>query len=934
MKRILSLLFIAIGVVTLNAQDMTAKVPMDPAVKIGKLSNGLTYYVRSNPKPENKVELRLAIKAGSILEDEDQLGLAHFMEHMNFNGTKSFEKNELVDYLQSLGVKFGADLNAYTSFDETVYILPIPSEDEEVLNQGFQILSEWASATLLKGKDIDEERGVVLEELRLRQGANDRMLQKNLPVIAYKSKYADRLPIGTKENLETFKHESLRRFFKDWYRPDLMAVIAVGDVDAAVLEAKIKKYFGGIKPVKNPRERPEFYMENHEETLISIATDKEASFTQVQVAFKDKGNTEITETVEDYKASIIQRLFTQMINNRLNDLTNNENPPFIYGYSYHGGTIVKTKQAYQSVAATSATGQLRGLETLLEENERVRRFGFKESELKRAKKSILSGLERAFKDKDKTESNRLVGVYVRNFLTGNPIPSIDWRFDIHKKILPTITLSDVNGVISKYLRDDNRTVILTGPEKEGVEKVTKQQVLDVLNSIKNKELKPYEEKEVADSMISDLPSSGTIVSASKNDKIGTKTFVLSNGATVTYKKTDFKNDEIVFDAFSFGGTSLYSDEEVKATSFANGALSQAGVNNFSVNDMRKMMSGKIAYVFPSISTYSEGLSGSSTPKDLEQLFQLVHLYFTSLNKDETAFKSYVNKQKSFLGNLLANPNFFFSKEMGDMMNEGNPRYTGFPSAEKYESADYNLAYKKYLERFANAGDFKFYFVGNIDEKKLMEYAMKYIGSLPSTEERETYKVPSFRPKTGPIKKVIEKGKDQKSNVNIIFQGETEYSAKESLELNALSEALKIKLTEKMREEAGGVYTSSARGSISKVPYGRFSFSINFPCGPENVDKLIDIAMTEVKSLIKNGPTEKDLAKVKEGYMNDYKENIKTNRYWLRQLRGTDYFGYTADRSMTYEDRVNALTAKDLQKVAKKYLDRDYILGILNPEKQE
>jgi zinc protease len=934
MKKIFSFLFIAFGVLALNAQDMTAKVPMDPAVKIGKLSNGLTYYVRNNPKPENKVELRLVIKAGSILEDEDQLGLAHFMEHMNFNGTKSFEKNELVDYLQSLGVKFGADLNAYTSFDETVYILPIPSEDEAVLDKGFQILSEWASATLLKGKDIDEERGVVLEELRLRQGANDRMLQKNLPVIAYKSKYAERLPIGTKENLETFEHKSLRRFFKDWYRPGLMAVIAVGDFDAASLEEKIKTYFGPIKPVKNPRERPEFFMENHEETLISIATDKEASFTQVQVSFKDKGTTEITETIEDYKASIIERLFTQMINNRLDDLTNNEDPPFIYGYSYHGGTLVKTKEAYQSVAATSATGQLRGLQTLLEENERVRRFGFKESELKRAKKSILSSLERAYKDRDKTESNRIVGVYVRHFLTGNPIPSIDWRFDIHKQILPSITLKDVNGVISKYLRDDNRTVILTGPEKEGVPVVTKQQVLDVLNNVKNKELKPYEEKEVAESMISDLPAKGSIVSTSENKALGTKSFVLSNGAKVTYKKTDFKNDEIVFDAFSFGGTSLYSDEELKATSFANGALSQAGVNNFSVNDMRKMMSGKIAYVFPSISSYSEGLSGSSTPKDLEELFQLVHLYFTSLNKDETAFKSYVNKQKSFLGNLLANPNFYFQKEMSDFMNEGNPRYTGFPSAEKYENADYDLAYKKYQERFANAGDFNFYFVGNIDEKKLMDYAMKYLGSLPATDERETYKVPTFRPKTGAFKKVVEKGKDQKSSVNIIFQGEAEYSAKESMELNALSEVLKIKLTEKMREEAGGVYTSSARGSLSKVPYGRFSFSINFPCGPENVDKLIGIAMAEVKSLIENGPTDKDLAKVKEGYMNDYKENIKTNRYWLRQLRGTDYFGYAADRSLTYESRVNALTKEDLQKVAKKYLDRDYMLGILNPEKQE
>ena len=484
MKKFIYLLFIAFGIVSLQAQKGTAKIPIDPSVKIGKLSNGLTYYVKNNPKPENKVELRLAIKAGSILEDEDQLGLAHFMEHMNFNGTKNFKKNELVDYLQSIGVKFGADLNAYTSFDETVYILPIPSDNEETLNKGFQILSDWASATSLNAKDIDEERGVVLEELRLRQGADDRMLQQNLPIIAYKSKYAKRLPIGTKENLETFKHKSLRKFFKDWYRPDLMAVIAVGDVDAATLEAKIKEYFGPIKAVKNPRERPEFFMENHEETLISIATDKEASFSQVQVSFKDKGNAQDTETIGDYQTSMIESLFSQMINNRLDDLTNNENPPFIYGFSYHGGTIVKTKEAYQAVAATSANGQLKGLQTLLEENERVRRFGFKEGELKRAKKSILSRLEKSFKDKDKTESNRIVGRYVQHFLSNSPIPSIDWRFEIHQKMLPTITIKDVNGVVGKYLRDDNRTVILTGPDKEGVPVVTKEQVLEVLNSVK------------------------------------------------------------------------------------------------------------------------------------------------------------------------------------------------------------------------------------------------------------------------------------------------------------------------------------------------------------------------------------------------------------------------------------------------------------------
>tara|TARA_R110001632_G_scaffold2635_3_gene11642 strand:+ start:1656 stop:4463 length:2808 start_codon:yes stop_codon:yes gene_type:complete len=935
MKRILYVLFIALSAYQIQAQNVnSSKIPIDPSVKIGTLPNGLTYYVKSNPKPENKVELRLVIKAGSILEDEDQLGLAHFMEHMNFNGTKNFEKNELVDYLQSIGVKFGADLNAYTSFDETVYILPIPSDDEETLNKGFQILSDWASATSLKGKDIDEERGVVLEELRLRQGADDRMLQEYLPLLAYNSKYSKRLPIGTKENLETFKHKSLRQFFKDWYRPDLMAVVAVGDVDADKLEAKIKEYFGGIKAVKKPRKREKFYVENHEETLISIVSDKEASFTQVQLLFKDKGNATSSATQGDFKKSMIESLFTQMINNRLSDLTNNENPPFIYGFSYHGGTIAKTKEAYQSVAATSATGQLKGLQALLEENERVKRFGFKEGELKRAKKNVLSRLEKSFKDKDKTESNRIVGQYVQNFLSDNPIPGIEWIFDTHKKVLPSISLEDVNGVIAKYLHDDNRVVILTGPEKEGVPKVTKQQVLDLLDSTKKKELKPYIDKAVAESMISDLPAAGGISSVSKDDVLGTKTLVLTNGAKVTYKKTNFKNDEIIFDAFSFGGTSLYSDQEIIATSFANGALAQAGVNNFSVVDMRKMMSGKIARVNPSIRAYTEGLSGSASPKNLEELFQLTHLYFTSLNKDKKAYNSFINKQKSFLGNLLANPNFFFQKEMGDFMNEGNTRYTGFPSPEKYDAADYDLAYKKYQERFANAGDFNFYFVGNINEKQLIEFSMKYLANLPSNNSKESFKAPKFRPKKGPYKKVVEKGTDQKSSVRISYQGETEYSRDESLAFRSLGEVLKIKLTEKMREEEGGVYTSSASGRISKIPYGSYSFFISFPCGPENVDKLTKIALEEVASLIKNGPTDKDLAKVKESLIKDYKESTKTNRYWLSIIKNVDYLSHDPAVSLSLEERVKVMTKSDVQNVAKKYLKDDYILGILNPEKKK
>lgn len=906
-------------------------IPFNPEVKIGQLSNGLTYYIKNNGKPENKVELRLVVNAGSILEDEDQLGLAHFMEHMNFNGTKNFKKNELVDYLQSIGVKFGAHLNAYTSFDETVYILPIPSDDPEKLEKGFQIIEDWAHNALLTDEEIDNERGVVLEEYRLGKGADERMMQNYLPKVLYGSKYAERLPIGTKENLETFDYESIRRFYKDWYRPDLMAVMAVGDVDVAVLEAKIKEHFGKIPAAENPRPRPVFDLPNHEETFIAIESDKEASFSQVQVMFKDKENSKPDTTLEDYRHSIVERLFSQMINNRLEELRNGENPPFVFGSSGYGGTYARTKNAYQSFAMSSESGQMNALKTLLEENERVRQHGFFKGELERAKKDVLARMEKLYKDNDKMESNRIIGEYVRHFLENEPMPGMEWEFNFYKQQLPSVGLDEVNALISSYIKDDNRVIVLTGPEKEGIAKVSEEDVRTLLESVKNSKLEPYEDNEVAESLITTLPEMGTIVDYTTDDKLGTTTLTLSNGAKVTYKVTDFKNDEVLFDSFSFGGNSLYTDEEYLATVNANGGLTEAGVNGFNKTEMSKMMSGKIVNVRPSIGTYSEGMSGSSTPKDLEDLFQLIHLYFTSLNKDEKAFKSFIEKQKSFLGNMMSNPQTYFSVKMGEFMYGESPRYTGFPTPEKMDEADYDLAYEKYQERFADASDFHFYFVGNVDDKKIAEFSMKYLASLPSTNSDEMYKVSDFRPLTGMHEKIIEKGEDPKSAVRITYHGPTEYDAKEALAFKSLAEVLTIKLIEKLREEEGGVYGAGANASISKMPYGWYRFNISFPCGPENVKKLKTAALAEVDKLINEGPSQKDLDKVKESQILDRKEDMNENRFWLNTLKNADYQDEDAAKIFDFENDIRSLTVSDLQSVAKKYLTQGYILGIHNPE---
>jgi zinc protease len=916
----------------LDTKIETAEIPTDPNVKIGKLSNGLTYYIRNNGKPENKVELRLVVNAGSILENENQLGLAHFMEHMNFNGTKNFQKNELVDYLQSIGVQFGADLNAYTSFDETVYILPIPSDDPEKLDKGFQILEDWAHNATLTDEAIDEERGVVLEEYRLGLGPNKRMMQEYLPKLMYGSKYAERLPIGTKENLENFTYDDIRSYYKDWYRPDLMAVVAVGDVNVDELEAKIKQHFEGIAKPENPKKREAFNLPNHEETFITIASDKEAPFSQVQIMYKDHFDAPQIKTTVDYRESLVKTLFSTMINNRLSELTNKPNPPFVFGSTGYGGTFSRSKNAYQSFAMTSETGQLNGLKTLLEENERVKRYGFQKSELERAKKTIMARWEKTYKDKDKQESGRIIGEYINNFLTEEPIPGVEWEYNMVKQYLETISLSETNKLINQFIHNDNRVIILTGPEKEGLTQVTEQQVLDLLKELESSDIDTYKDTAVRDNLIENLPKAGAIVDTSYDQAINVTTFTLSNGAKVTFKKTDFKNDEIVFEAVSLGGTNLYSDQDFKATTFANGGLAEAGIGGLSKTDLSKMMSGKIVNVAPYIQIVTEGFRGQAAPNDLEALFQQVYLYFTDLNKDKDAYQSYINKQKSFLGNLMASPQFFFANETGKIKNEGNPRFTGFPTPEAMDKADYDLAYEKYKERFADAGDFHFFFVGNIDEDMLKTLSEKYLASLPSTNSHEKIKPTVFREKDTYQKYIVKKGKDPKSQVSIQWrEDDVEYSEKKALEVSALGEILTIKLIEKLREEEGGVYGVGANGLFRKLSFPGITFSISFPCGPENVDKLVAAALAEVEKLKQEGPTLEDLNKVKQSKLQKYREDSKTNRFWLANLTTAMQENDDASKVLKTEDAINSLTIEGIKQVANEFLDNNYFLGILMPE---
>lgn len=908
--------------------NLDSKLPVDPNVRVGKLDNGLTYYIRKNSKPEDKVELRLVVNAGSMLEDENQQGLAHFLEHMAFNGTKNFEKNELVDYLQSVGVKFGADLNAYTSFDETVYILPIPSDDPDILDKGFMVLEDWAHNIELTDEEIDKERGVVIEEWRLGRGANQRMRDKWFPVMFKDSRYAERLPIGKKDILESFDHETLRNFYNDWYRPDLMAVIAVGDINPDEVEQKIKERFSNIKKSRKAKERKLYEVPDHEDTFISVVSDPEASFTQIQLVYKQ--DNEKTKTLQDYRRDVVYRLYTGMLNQRLDELKQSSEPPFFFARTSYG-SMVRTKSNYSSFAVVGENGVENGLKALLIENERVKRFGFTQGELKRYKAELLNSMEQAYNESDKTESRMYASEYIRNFLSDEPIPGIAFEYDFYKKVLPTIQLDEVNSLSKEWIKPKNRVVVVTGAEKEGVEMPTEEEVSTMLKEAETTEVKPYEDEEISASFMEAKPAAGKVTATKKLETVDATELTLSNGVKVVLKPTDFKNDEVLMRAYSPGGQSLYGNEDDENASYASSIINESGVKDFSVTDMQKMLSGKTVQVRPYIGMLNEGFNGNAAPKDIETMLQLVHLYFTSPRKDESAFESFKSKNKMLYGNLMSNPQFYYSDKVSKILTQNHPRGGGFPTAEELDKITYDRSYEIYQDRFADAGDFTFFFVGNFKIEELKPLLETYLGSLPTSNRNESWKDLGIRPPKDKVDAVVNKGTDKKSMVTIVYTGKTKYNKENNYNLKSLGELLTNKLIDLLREEKGGVYGVGASGSVSQYPYENYTFRISFPCSPDNVDDLVQATFDQIDEIKKEGVSDEDLTKIKETQSRERKDNLQENKYWLNALY--NYYYNNADLSgfYEYEKQIEALSSDDIQATAKKYLGDKYIKIVLMPE---
>ncbi len=935
MKKISTFLILIVFIPFAFAQEVTVSgkmdnlLPVDPLVRIGKLENGLTYYIRNNKKPEKRVEMRLVVNVGSMMEDDDQLGISHFVEHMAFNGTKNFEKNEIVSYLQSIGVQFGADLNAYTSFDETVYILPIPTDDEDILKQGLQILEDWAHNVTFSEEEIDKERGVVIEEWRLGRGADQRMRDEYFPVLFKGSRYAERLPIGKKEIIENATYETIRRYYRDWYRPDLMSVIAVGDIDVDQMEAMIKAHFSNLINPVNERPRKSYPVPDHDEFLIAIASDKEASFTIVRLNYKTD-NVE-TKTFSDFRRDGIYQLYNGMLNERLNELKQSADPPFIFA-STGFGSMVRTKSSYSSFAVVGADGIEKGLTAIITENERVLKYGFTQAELDRYKKRILNNYEQAYKESDKTESGIYAREYIRSFLTQEPIPGIKFEYEYYKEVLPGIRLEEVNALAPLWIRDKNRVVVVTAPEKEGIILPTESDIRKMLDEADKMEIEAYQEEELATELIADLPTPGEVIATKKFDITDVTELTLSNGVKVVLKPTDFKNDEILMAASSPGGSSLYSDDDYMSASNAASIINESGVSDFSSTDLQKMLAGKTVRVSAYIGSLSEGLNGNAAPKDFESMLQLIHLYFTAPRKDKDAFKSMVTKNKMLFENLMSNPQFYFQDQVQKIMSRNNPRGGGFPTAEDLDKIDFERAYAIYKDRFADAGDFHFVFVGNFSIDEITPKLELYLGSLPTLNRNESWKDLGIRPPEGLVDKVVFKGTDPKSQVVINFTGEKPYDKKSNYDISSLGELLTIKLVEILREEKSGVYGVGASGRSSKLPYESYTFRISFPCAPENVDNLVSATFEEIKNIRENGVSDEDLQKIKETQRRHREENLKRNRYWVNQLNA--YYNHNSDLDSFYEREklVEALTSDDIIAAVNKYLKmNEYIKVVLMPE---
>ena len=910
---------------------LDAQIPVDPKVIIGELDNGIRYYIRRNAEPANRAELRLVINAGSVLEDEKQLGLAHFIEHMAFQGTENFEKQEIKDYMESIGMRAGSGINAGTGFDETMYMLQVPMDNKSYIVTAFQILRDWATGIKFDPEEIESERNVVIEEWRQGQGAQARIRDKTIPTILKDSLYARRLPIGTLENLKDFNRDDLIRFYKDWYLPELMSVIAIGDFDSADIEKLIHEKFKSIPASENPKKRKSDKVPDHDDTLFAVVTDPEVPMTQVAIYHKFPNDYDWT--VGDYRQRMVEGLYNAMLNNRFQEIARKPDPPFLTAFSVRS-SLVRPLGAYMLIGVVQETGIERGLETLVVESERIARFGFTATELERQKTTLLRGLEQIYANRESRTSGSHADEMMRSYLTGESIPGVEFEMALNMRFVPEITLEEVNRVGKDWISDSNRVIVVTAPEKPGLAIPSESELKTVLSSSAKIEIKPYTDTSTDEPLLANVPA-GSKVTEKRELEGGLTEWKLANGITVILKPTDFKEDEIVFTGFSPGGTSLASDEDFVAADTATTIIANGGLGKFNMIDLRKKLVGKAANVAPAISDYEEGLTGDCSPADLETLFQLIYLRMTAPRADEIFYNIFKTQLKQMLPNRTANPLTVFNDKFNFLLYSNHLRRQP-PTVEMLDKTDLSKSLAFYKDRFADTGDFIFLFVGSIDLKVMQPLVETYLGALPNTGRKETWKDVGIRNAKGLIKETVRRGKDPKSNTRIAFTGVFDgiHDPFERTRFRITAQLLQNRLFDVIRELLGGVYDIQVNSNFSWQPVNNYLIGIDFISDPERVDELTQAIFSEIKSFKESGPTEKELDEIRQILLREHETRLEQNAYWLSLLKLSYREGVYpgAAQILSYPDTVNAVTVESAREAFRQYYDMDnYIHVTLLPE---
>jgi zinc protease len=933
--RRLSLIFLLLATAATSlyaAQGLDQPIPVDPQISIGHLSNGVQFYVRTNNKPEHRAELRLVVKSGSVLEDDNQQGLAHFVEHMAFNGTSHFPKNEIISFIESLGMRFGADLNAYTSFDETVYMLQVPTDKPEVMDKAIQVLEDWAHNVTFDPAEVEKERPVIMEEWRLSRGAGARLQDKLLPVILKDSRYADRLPIGKTDIIQNAKAETIKKFYSDWYRPELMAVVAVGDFDKAAVESSIKTHFGTIPASPSTaRARTSFEVPDRPGSVFAVMTDKELTSTSVQIENILPARKE--GTVGVYRQQMVDDLFSSMLNARFAEMTQKPDAPFLGAFVDRSSFVARNKDEADLAARVKDDGVEKGLDALLTELDRVTRFGFTATELDRVRQSILRAYEEMAIEEQNRQSNNRADEYIRNFLTGEPIPGAEYEQALHQRFLPEVTLDEINQIAKQWFTDKNRIVVVTGPDKAGVTLPDEAKLAAVIKSAPNKNLTAYVDKVSNAALLDPLPKPGSVTKTTTKDALGITEWQLSNGVKVVLKPTTFREDEILFRASSPGGTSLASDSDYIPADTASRLVGAGGLGQFSAVDLRKALAGKVASAGAYIGELDQGLSGSSSRKDLETMFQLIYLRFTQPRADADVFSVQANQAKIALANQTAAPGYAFAEALTNVLGQNHPRRQ-LPTVADIDKWNLDKSLAFYKDRFADASGFTFVFVGSFDVQAMKPLVERYLGSLPSLNRNETWKDVGARLPKGVIEKRVEKGIEPKSQATIIFNGPFEYDPQHRVAIRAMSQILQTRLLEMIREQLGATYSITAGASVDKQPIQTYELSIQFGADPKRMDDTIKRLFEEVERFKTEGPSEKQLADEKEALIREFETNSKTNGYLLSQIMGKYEYGEDVAGIWEAPDLYRKLDVASIQEAAKKYLNRENVATVtLFPEKK-